>query len=89
MEGFRQGACVGDVADEYFRALRGERLQMRCVSTNDANFLPAGKKIFRDYVSSVTACSKNDVIFDPPFQHWMRRVAFGLTQKNSATRLGV
>src|ERR1022692_3995987 len=34
---------------------------MSRVSSDDTTFLPAGKKVLRHYVSSVAACSKNDV----------------------------
>src|ERR1700758_1097592 len=34
---------------------------MGCVSADDANFLPAGKKVGRHYMSGVAACSKDDV----------------------------
>jgi hypothetical protein len=64
VEGFGQGGCVEDIADEYLRAFRRERLQMSRVSANDTNFLPAGKKVLRHYVSSVAACSKNYVHVD-------------------------
>src|ERR1019366_6232681 len=61
VEGFGQGGRVGGITDEYLRAFRRERLQMSRVSSDDTNFLPAGKKVLRHYVSSVAACSKNDV----------------------------
>lgn len=34
---------------------------MSCVSTDDPNFLPAGKKVVGHYMSGVSACSQYDV----------------------------
>src|SRR4029077_1916839 len=61
LQGLGEGGRVSDVADKCFRTLRREGLKMSCVSTDDTNFLLAGKKSLGYHVSSVAACTKNDV----------------------------
>ena len=61
LQGLGEGRSVGDIADKCLRTLRCERLQMRRVSADDANFLLLGKKIPGNYVARVAACSKNNV----------------------------
>jgi len=58
-------------------------LQMSRVSSDDTNFLPAGKKVLRHYVSSVAACSKNNVHIGLHSQIGCGRPGLGSTQKGS------
>jgi hypothetical protein len=54
------------------------RLQVSGVSADDANFLLAGKKIFRHHMSSIAACSKYNVHSLLLVQDRMREVGLKL-----------
>jgi hypothetical protein len=54
---------------------------MSRISADDTNFLPAGKKILRHYVSSVAACSKNDVHISLHFQVGCGGSGLGFSRK--------
>src|ERR1019366_117554 len=64
VEGFGEGGRVGDVAGENLRVFGREKLQMLRVSADDTDFPAAGQKVLCHYVSSVAACSKNNVHID-------------------------
>jgi hypothetical protein len=61
VEGFGKGCGVGDIGDEYFGALRRQRLQVSGASADDANLLPASEKSLRHHVPGIAACSQNYV----------------------------
>jgi hypothetical protein len=61
VEGFGERPGVSDIGDKSLGALRCKSFQIGCVSADDANFLPFGKKVGRHYMSGMAACSQYDI----------------------------
>ncbi len=61
---------------------------MGCISADDANLLPAGKKIVRYDMSGVAACSQYNVHKLPPCLAWMPEAAVWTRHRTDGLSLG-